>query len=200
MGELVLIRHGQTEWSRDRRHTGWTDVPLTEEGVRQAEGLRPLLEARDIGRAVVSPLSRAVRTAELAGLGGGEADPDLREWDYGGYEGVTTAEIRRGRPGWDLWRDGVVPGGQDHPGEAVEAVGARVDRVLEGVARSVGEEDAPDVALVAHGHVLRVLTARWLGLEPGAGALFALGTGSVSTLGREHGRPVVTSWNLAPST
>lgn len=198
MGELVLIRHGQTEWSRDRRHTGWTDVPLTEAGERQAGELRPLLRGRDVGRVVTSPLTRAVRTAELAGLSGGTADPDLREWDYGGYEGVTTVDIRRERPGWDLWSDGVVPGGPGHPGETVEEVGERADRLLAPLAPLVGDAGAPDVVLVAHGHVLRVVTARWLGLDPRNGALFALGTGTVSTLGREHDRPVVTSWNLSP--
>ncbi|MEE2038847.1 histidine phosphatase family protein [Nocardiopsis sp. CT-R113] len=198
MGELVLIRHGQTEWSRDRRHTGWTDVPLTEAGERQAGELRPLLRGRDVGRVVTSPLTRAVRTAELAGLRGGETDPDLREWDYGGYEGVTTVDIRRERPGWDLWSDGVVPGGTGHPGETVEEVGERADRLLAPLAPLVGDAGAPDVVLVAHGHVLRVVTARWLGLDPRNGALFALGTGTVSTLGREHDRPVVTSWNLSP--
>lgn len=197
MGELVLIRHGQTEWSRDRRHTGWTDIPLTEAGERQAGELRPLLAGREVGRVVTSPLARAVRTAELAGLSGATADPDLREWDYGGYEGVTTVDIQRERPGWDLWSDGVVPGGPDHPGETVEEVGARADRVLAPLASLVGDAGAPDVVLVAHGHVLRVVTARWLGLDPRAGALFALGTGTVSTLGREHDRAVVTSWNLS---
>ncbi|MDT0329230.1 histidine phosphatase family protein [Nocardiopsis lambiniae] len=198
MGELVLVRHGQTEWSRTRRHTGLTDVPLTEEGERQAEALRPLLARRTIGRVITSPLGRAVRTAGLAGLTGARVDPDLGEWDYGGYEGITTAEIREERPGWDLWRDGVVPGGADHPGERVEEVAARVDRVLASSAEGVGDPGSDDVVLVAHGHVLRVLTARWLGLDGRAGALFSLGTGAVCTLGREHDRPVITSWNLMP--
>lgn len=196
MGDMVLIRHGQTEWSRTRRHTGLTDIPLTEEGERQAGALRPLLAARDVGRVVTSPLRRAVRTAELAGLSVSGTDPDLAEWDYGGYEGITTADIRRGRPGWNLWRDGIVPGGPGHPGESVEAVGERADRVLERLAPLLGDEEGADVVLVAHSHVLRVLTARRLGLPPAAGALFRLETATVSTLGHEHGRPVLTSWNV----
>ncbi|WP_159944357.1 MULTISPECIES: histidine phosphatase family protein [unclassified Nocardiopsis] len=198
MGELVLVRHGQTEWSRARRHTGRTDLPLTGEGERQAAALRPSLAARSVGRVVTSPLRRAVRTAELAGLTGAGTDPDLAEWDYGGYEGITTADIRRERPGWDLWRDGVVPGGPGHPGESLESVGARAARVLDRLAPLLGEE-GPDVVLVAHSHVLRVLAVRWLGLPPSAGALFTLATGSLSTLGREHGRPVLTSWNVPPA-
>ncbi|OOC54242.1 MULTISPECIES: histidine phosphatase family protein [Nocardiopsis] len=196
MGELVLIRHGETEWSRTRRHTGLTDLPLTGEGERQAGALRPLLAPRDIGRVVTSPLLRAVRTAELAGLEGAVTDPDLTEWDYGGYEGITTADIRRRRPGWYLWRDGIVPGGPGHPGESVEEVGERVDRVLERVDPLVGDDAEPDVVLVAHSHLLRVLTARWLGLPPASGALFTLATGAVSTLGHEHGRHALTSWNV----
>ncbi|MFE3459345.1 histidine phosphatase family protein [Nocardiopsis aegyptia] len=194
MGELVLIRHGQTEWSRQRRHTGRTDLPLTAEGEAQAEALRPLLAKREIGLVVTSPLARAVRTAELAGLHDTAVDPDLAEWDYGGYEGITTAEIQRDRPGWNLWRDGVPPGDADHPGELVEQVGERADRVL---ALVTAELDAggPDVVLVAHGHVLRVLTARRLGLPSSKGVLFRLDTATLSTLGREHDRPVITSWN-----
>ncbi|WP_017570459.1 histidine phosphatase family protein [Nocardiopsis halotolerans] len=196
MGELLLIRHGQTEWSRTRRHTGLTDIPLTAEGERQAAAVRPLLAARDVGRVVTSPLRRAVRTAELAGLEDPVTDPDLTEWDYGGYEGITTADIQRERPGWNLWRDGIVPGDSGHPGESVERVGERVDGVLARIAPLLRE--TADVALVAHGHVLRVLTARWLGLPPEAGVLFRLDTATLSTLGREHGRPVLTSWNVAP--
>ncbi len=196
MGDMVLIRHGQTEWSRTRRHTGLTDIPLTEEGERQAEALRPLLAARDVGRVVTSPLRRAARTAELAGLRVSETDPDLTEWDYGGYEGITTADIRVGRPGWYLWHDGIVPGGPGHPGESVEEVGERVDRVLERLTPLLDDGGGADVVLVAHSHVLRVLTARWLGLPPAAGALFRLETATVSTLGREHDRPVLTSWNV----
>ncbi|WP_150241250.1 histidine phosphatase family protein [Nocardiopsis quinghaiensis] len=197
MGELVLIRHGETEWSRARRHTGLTDLPLTGEGERQAGALRPLLAPRGVGRVVTSPLLRAVRTAELAGLEGTVTDPDLTEWDYGGYEGISTADIQRRRPGWYLWRDGVIPGGPEHPGESVERVGERADRVLERLVPLL-EDAEPDVVLVAHSHVLRILTARWLGLPPASGGLFTLATGSMSTLGREHGRRVLTSWNVPP--
>lgn len=193
MGELVLVRHGETEWSRARRHTGLTDVPLTARGEEQARALRGALKERRIARTLVSPARRARRTAELAGLTAAETDPDLWEWDYGGYEGITSAEIREGRPGWFLWDDGVVPGDADHPGETVEQVGARADAVLAEAEPSLADGD---VVLVAHGHFLRVLTARRLGLEPALGRLFALGTGTLSALGTEHGRPVVSAWNV----
>ncbi|MQY02593.1 histidine phosphatase family protein [Actinomadura macrotermitis] len=195
MGELIIVRHGETEWSRARRHTGRTDLPLTARGEEQARTLAPLVAARDIVRVVTSPAERARRTAELAGLVADDVDPDLWEWDYGGYEGISSADIRQDRPGWYLWADGVVPGDAEHPGESVEQVGARVDRVLKRV-RPLLEDG--DVAIVAHGHVLRVLTARWLGLEPAEGRLFALDTGTLSTLGTEHERPVVSSWNVPP--
>ncbi|WP_329520038.1 histidine phosphatase family protein [Spirillospora sp. NBC_01491] len=195
MGQLIILRHGETEWSRARRHTGRTDLPLTGRGERQARSLAAPMAARRVVRVVCSPAERARRTAALAGLRVDEADPDLWEWDYGGYEGVTSEAIREGRPGWLLWDDGVVPGDAEHPGEPVERVGERVDAVLARVRPYLAEGD---VALVAHGHVLRVLTARWLGLEPAAGRLFALDTGTLSTLGTEHDRPVITSWNLPP--
>ncbi|CNG17285.1 Possible phosphoglycerate mutase EntD [Mycobacterium tuberculosis] len=194
MGELILVRHGETEWSRARRHTGRTDVPLTARGEDQARALRAALADRRVARTLVSPAGRARRTAELAGLAAPQTDPDLREWDYGGYEGITTAEIRETRPGWFLWDDGVVPGDAAHPGETVAQVGARADAVL----ARVGPLDGGDVALVAHGHFLRVLTARWLGLEPALGRLFALGTGTLSALGTEHDRPVIRAWNVPP--
>lgn len=192
----MLLRHGETEWSRVRRHTGRTDMPLTARGEEQAHALAPLVAARGIARVVTSPAIRARRTAELAGLTGltdVEIDPDLWEWDYGGYEGRTSAQIRQERPGWYLWADGVVPGDTDHPGESVEQVGKRVDAALARVRPSLADGD---VVLVAHGHVLRILTARWLDLEPAAGRLFALDTGTVSTLGTEHGHCVITSWNV----
>jgi probable phosphoglycerate mutase len=144
-----------------------------------------------------SPAQRAQRTAALAGLTVTRTDPDLWEWDYGGYEGITTAVIHRDRPGWSLWRDGVIPGDAAHPGETVEEVGERVDRVLKRAAPLLEEGD---VALVAHGHVLRVLTARWLGLPPADGRLFRLDTGTVSTLGTEHDDPVIVSWNVPPAS
>jgi broad specificity phosphatase PhoE len=201
MGELILLRHGETEWSRTGRHTGRTDVPLTPKGVADATALAPVVVrrvARDPLVAVfASPAQRAQRTAELAGLTVTKTDPDLWEWDYGGYEGITTAEIHRDRPGWSLWRDGVIPGDAGHPGETIEEVGARVDRVLK---RAMPLLEEGDVALVAHGHVLRVLTARWLGLPPVDGRLFLLDTGTVSTLGTEHDDPVILSWNVPPAS
>ncbi|MFD0686758.1 histidine phosphatase family protein [Actinomadura fibrosa] len=193
MGELIILRHGETEWSRDRRHTGRTDLPLTEHGEEQARSLPPLLAGRRIVRTFSSPAERARRTAELAGLKVDGTDPDLWEWDYGGYEGITTAAIQEDRPGWFLWADGVVPGDAEHPGETVEQVGERTDRVLARVRPLLADGD---VALVAHGHVLRVLTARYLGLDAAHGRSFALDTGTLSTLGTEHGRPVITSWNV----
>jgi len=205
MGELILLRHGQTEWSQAGKHTGRTDVPLTPRGVADAAALAPMLARRHIEAVFTSPASRARRTAELAGLDGAggrfpvKTDPDLWEWDYGGYEGMTTARIREQRPGWYLWRDGVIPGDADHPGETVEQVGARADRVLERAWAYLGDGDG-DVALVGHGHVLRVLTARWLGLPPDDGRLFRLDTGTVSTLGTEHDEPVITTWNVPPSS
>ncbi len=187
MGQLILVRHGETEWARDGRHTGRTDVPLTVRGEEQARALAPVLAGHSIVAVLVSPARRARRTAELAGLTGLETDERLWEWDYGAYEGRTTAEIRRERPGWYLWRDGVTGG------ETAAQVGARVDGVL-GRARPRLADG--DVVLVAHGHVLRVLAARWLGLPPADGRLFALATGTVSTLGSEHDEPVITSWNV----
>lgn len=193
MGDLIVMRHGETEWSRTGRHTGRTDAPLTGLGERQARALAPLLHRRTVAHALASPAVRAWRTAQLAGLADAEPEPRLWEWDYGGYEGRTSDQIRDQRPGWYLWTDGVVPGDADHPGESVAQVGARVDGVLARVRELLRDGD---VALVAHGHVLRVLTARWLGLEPAAGRLFKLDTATVSVLGTEHDRPVITAWNL----
>ncbi|HXZ66447.1 MAG TPA: histidine phosphatase family protein [Streptosporangiaceae bacterium] len=193
MGELVLIRHGATEWSQAGRHTGRTDVPLTDAGLAAAARLAPALAARRIAAAFTSPASRAWRTAEAAGLSGATIDPDLQEWDYGGYEGQTTAQIRRNRPGWNLWRDGVIPGDAAHPGETVQHVGHRADAVLGRVRPLLLRGD---VVLVAHGHLLRVLTARWLELAPDAGRLFRLDTGTLSLLGTEHADPVISAWNI----
>jgi broad specificity phosphatase PhoE len=188
----VVLRHGQTEWSRSGQHTGVTDLPLLPEGEHQAEGLRRSLAGREFAAVWVSPRQRAIRTAELAGLTPTAVDEDLVEVDYGGYEGRTTDEISAelGRE-WSLWRDGTVPGAT--PGETLAAVGARVDGVLER-ARAVLSDG--DVALVAHGHVLRVLTARWLGLPPEDGAHFALAAGSYGVLGHEHARQVLSAWAL----
>lgn len=186
----MLLRHGETEWSRSGRHTGRTDLPLTDIGEDQARALGPLVKARTFDLVLVSPAARARRTADLAGLTGYELEPDLWEWDYGGYEGITTPAIRERRPGWYLWRDGVPPGDAEHPGESAAEVAARADRVIARVRRVEGE-----VALVAHGHFLRVLTARWLGLPPTDGRLFRLDTGTYSRLGFEHAEPVILSWN-----
>jgi broad specificity phosphatase PhoE len=202
MGDLILLRHGQTEWSLAGKHTGRTDIPLTAQGAASAAALAPMLAKRQIVAVFTSPASRAVRTAELAGLDGAggrypvKQDPDLWEWDYGGYEGMTTAQIHEQRPGWYLWRDGVIPGDTSHPGETVEQVGTRTDRVL---ALAVPLLRDGDVALVAHGHVLRVLTARYLQQPPDEGRLFRLDTGTISTLGTEHGEPVILTWNVPPS-
>jgi broad specificity phosphatase PhoE len=194
MGELILLRHGQTEWSKSGRHTGRTDIPLTPEGEAAAKSLAPALAGRPIRAVFSSPAQRAVRTADLAGLNS-TPDPDLQEWDYGGYEGMTTSQIREQRPGWYLWRDGVIPGDTDHPGEAVEQVGVRADAVLARVRPLLAEGD---VVLVSHAHFLRILAARWLGLPPADGRLLRLDTGTLSTLGTEHGQPVVLMWNAPP--
>ncbi|MGG7573929.1 histidine phosphatase family protein [Streptomyces sp. BP-8] len=194
MSELLLVRHGETEWSRNGRHTGCTDLPLTAHGEEQARALRPLLSGRKIAQVYASPMVRALRTAELAGLAPPQIDPDLREWDYGGYEGITTAEIHRERPGWYLFSDGVAPGPDEHPGESPEQVGARADRVLARIAPQL-QADHGDVALVAHAHFLRVLAARRLGLPAAAGGLFTFETGTVGVLGTEHDRPAVVAWN-----
>jgi len=183
--EVVLVRHGETEWSRNGRHTGSTDLPLTEAGVRQAERAGTALAGRSFARVLTSPLSRARETGRLAGLGDGALlRDDLREWDYGDYEGLTTAEIRRDRPGWDLWRDGCLGG------EVASQVGARVDRVI-----AEAREAAGDVALFAHGHVLRVLGASWLGLPPQRGGSLGLTTGTISVLGQERENAVIWVWN-----
>jgi broad specificity phosphatase PhoE len=194
-GSLVLLRHGETEWSRTGQHTGLTDIPLTERGEELAKKSASLLEGRTFAAVLTSPLLRARRTAELAGLDA-QVEPRLVEWDYGGYEGLTTEQIQQERPGWYLWRDGVVPGDAAHPGETVEQVGARADRVL---ARAAGPLADGDVILVAHGHVLRVLTARYLELPAAGGRLFRLDTGTLSVLGAEHGYPVIGGWNIPPS-
>jgi broad specificity phosphatase PhoE len=179
-----LIRHGETEWSASGRHTGRTDVPLTEEGRAQARRLADRLGQRRFALVLSSPLSRAVDTARLAGYPNVVTDPDLREWHYGDYEGLTTPEIRESVPGWSVWTHPVLGG------ETADEVAARVDRVIERVRSATG-----NVALFAHGHVLRVLTARWLDLPPTEGRRFALATATVSVLGWERETPVVERWN-----
>ena len=182
---LVLVRHGATEWSVSGRHTGVTDLPLSESGRRDAEGLRERLATYDFALVLTSPLARARETCELAGLGAGaQVDPDLREFDYGSYEGLTSEEIRQERPGWSVWRDGS-PGG-----EGPDEVGVRADRAI---ARAL--EAGGDAALFAHGHLLRVLGARWIELPGAYGGHLALGTAAVCELGYERERRVLGLWN-----
>jgi probable phosphoglycerate mutase len=189
-GEVCVVRHGETEWSRSGRHTSVTDVPLTEAGERQARALAPLLAGVCPATVFVSPRGRAIRTAELAGLTDLctiEVAEDLAEWAYGEYEGVTTAEIRKTRPGWTIWT-GDPPGG-----ETAAEVGARADRMLDRIAAALA---AGPVVTVGHGHFSRVLTARWLGLPVTGGSLFVLGPASPCLLGSEHGQPAVHRWNV----
>jgi probable phosphoglycerate mutase len=185
-----LVRHGETEWARLGRHTGRTDVPLTDVGRDQARALGHRLDGHPFALVLTSPLSRATETTanagKLAGFRAPDIDPDLREWDYGDLEGRLTADIRTEFPGWTIWH-GPWPGG-----ETIDQVAARADRVIARVRAAGG-----DVLLVAHGHLLRVLGARWLGLPATSGSLFALETASVSVLGWEREAPVVERWNEA---
>jgi probable phosphoglycerate mutase len=183
----VLVRHGETEWSRTGRHTGRTDLPLTDRGEAQGRSLRPLLAPLSFSLVLSSPLARARRTAELAGTPPPVIDPDLREWDYGGYEGRTTERIRAYVPGWTVWT-GTCPGG-----EAIEQVAARVDRVIERVRRCPA---GSVVAAFGHGHSLRVLAARWVGCDASAGRWLQLDTATLSWLGWEHETAVVGRWNV----
>jgi probable phosphoglycerate mutase len=186
--ELWLLRHGETEWSRTRRHTGRTDLGLTPEGERQARTLGESLAGRTFTLVLTSPLRRARETCRIAGYGDvARETPDLMEWDYGAYEGRTREEIRQDAPGWTIWT-APVPGG-----ETASDVAARADRVIDLALRAGG-----DVALFAHGHVLRVLATRWLGLPPSAGALLALDTATLSVLGHEDAARVVRRWNVSP--
>ena len=193
-GELVLVRHGETEWSKSGQHTGRTDIPLTDNGVEQAKRAGRYLGDRSFALALSSPLQRARDTAHLIGVEP-ELDEDLYEWDYGAYEGLTTPQIKVLRHGpWDLWTDGVPAG--DTPGENAAEVRVRVERILNRVRPVLAEGD--DALVVAHGHVLRALGAAWIRLAPQDGAVLKLGTATVSTLGYEHGRPVIDSWNIQP--
>ncbi|WP_405662717.1 histidine phosphatase family protein [Streptomyces sp. RK9] len=197
MGDLLLVRHGETEWSMSGQHTSWSDIPLTENGRAQARAVAPLLGKYRVDAAFTSPRVRARETAELAGFADARVDPDLSEWDYGAYEGVTTVEIHHSRPDWFLFTDGVAPGPVEHPGETPAQVGERADRMLAKVDAALANTEG-SVVLFAHGHFLRVLTARRLGFPPAAGAHFQLATGTVSRLSYEHGRPVLATWNVRP--
>lgn len=186
--EIWLIRHGETEWSLSGAHTGHTDIPLTSAGQRQAQEIGRYLAARRFVLVLTSPLQRARETCRLAGYGGvAQIEPDLREWDYGAYEGRTSTEIQKDVPGWSIWTSPVPQG------ETIQQVAARAKHVIERAANAGG-----DVALFAHGHLLRVLAACWLGLAPDGGSLFALGAGSVSVLGYERDTRVISRWNVLP--
>ncbi len=194
MSEVVLVRHGETEWSRAGRHTGSTDLELTIEGESQARAVGAALRGRTFALVMSSPLARARRTAELAGFPAAQVDPDLTEWDYGGYEGLTTAQIRAelGHP-WTVFAEGVPAGAT--PGESLAQVSARADRV---VARARAALVEGDVLVFSHGHLLRVLGARWVGAEPGFGAHLALSTATIGRLSTEHDVPVLQEWNRSP--
>jgi broad specificity phosphatase PhoE len=183
--EIVTVRHGETEWSRALKHTGRTDVPLTDAGRTQADRLGAALAGRSFSMVLSSPLGRAVETCERAGYARhAEMVSDLREWDYGEYEGLTTAEVREQIGGWTIWTHEV------HGGESVEEVGKRVDGLIERISAAPG-----DVVLFAHGHILRVMAARWLGLPAAEGRLFRLDTATISTLGFERETRVIRRWN-----
>ena len=187
--ELWLIRHGETAWSLSGAHTGRTDIPLTENGCERARAIGRYLAGRSFGLVLSSPLQRALETCRLAGYGDvAQIDPNLREWDYGDYEGRTTADIQKVNPGWSIWT-----AAPPH-GETIDQVAARADATLAHVQSVEG-----DIALFAHGHFLRILATRWLGLPPDGARLFALGTASISTLGYERSTRVITRWNLSAS-
>jgi broad specificity phosphatase PhoE len=183
--QVVLVRHGETEWSREGRHTGLTDVPLTDRGRAEAITAGEDLDGRSFAIVLTSPLSRAAETCVLAGFGdGAEPRAGLVEWDYGACEGRTTKEIQAERPGWSVWSEGV-PGG-----ETIGEVAARADAAIADLRAATG-----DGLVFSHGHFLRIFTARWLGLEPDAGRFFALDPATISVLGWEYERPVIREWN-----
>jgi len=186
VGDIVLVRHGQTEWSANGRHTSRTDLPLTAEGERQARAVGTALAGDKFVAVISSPRLRAMTTARLAGLTVSTVDDDLVEWDYGDYEGLTTKEIRQTRPDWDLWTQGC-PGG-----ESPDQIAARLDRVLDRVRPML---DGGDVALISHGHALRTLAARWIGEPPTTGRRLKLDTATLSVLGHEHETEVLQRWN-----
>lgn len=186
MGELLLVRHGETAWSAARRHTSYTDLDLTADGERQARALADRLAGRHFAAVLTSPRRRARRTADLAGLTVTDVDDNLVEWHYGRYEGRTTADIHTERPQWNIWHDGCPDG------ESPTQVGARLDRLLARVTPLLAQGD---VALVGHAHALRVLGARWIDLPPSVGGRLRLDTATVSVLGHEHRRPVILGWN-----
>jgi probable phosphoglycerate mutase len=184
-GELWLIRHGETEWSRSGAHTGRTDLPLTEAGREEAAAIARRLAGKRFALVLTSPLQRALETCRLAGYGDeAQIEPNLLEWDYGDYEGRTTADIRKEVPGWNLWITGFPRG------ETIGQVAARARAVIDRALLADG-----DVALFAHGHILRILTACWLALPPACARLFGLSTASMSTLGYERETRVITRWN-----
>ena len=186
--EIVLVRHGETEWSLSGQHTSRTDLPLVEIGRERAAALGPMLAGWDFGLVLSSPLRRARETCELAGFSDrAEIVEDLREWDYGDYEGLTTPQIRESRPDWVLWRDGCPDG------EQPDEVGARADRVIERMRGAGG-----DVLAFAHGHIFRVLASRWIELPAAGGARLALGAGTVCVLGYERETQVIRLWNEPP--
>jgi len=185
--ELWLVRHGETEWSLSGKHTSRTDVALTEHGRRRAEELRDFLVGTTFDAVLVSPMRRARETCAIAGFGDvAVVDEGLKEWDYGVFEGRTTAEIRKDAPGWSVWKDAIVDG------ETVEQVGARADGVI---ARALAAAPSGKVALFAHAHLLRILAARWVGLPAVDGRLLVLGTGSLSVLGWERETRAIVGWN-----
>lgn len=186
--QLWMVRHGETEWSRDGRHTSTTDLALTDVGEQTAHAVAPALGEVDFEQVLTSPRQRASRTAALAGFAGAEIDDDLVEWAYGDYEGITTPEIRESVPGWSVWT---------HPspgGETAAQVSARLDRVVARARAADGK-----TLVFGHGHALRALTARWLGLDVSEGRLFALDTATISVLGVDRGVPVVRRWNVSAS-
>lgn len=197
-GGIVLVRHGATEWSEAGRHTGCTDLPLLPEGRRQAEELAQILQPDDFGRVLCSPLRRARDTCELAGFGErAEITEELREWDYGEYEGLTTVEIRERRPDWSLWSDGCPDG------ESPEQVGSRADQVIalaayrEVQTGAMQAEAQKPAILFAHGHILRVVSARWIGLEVEGGSRLVLKPAALGLLGHERETRVIDGWNLS---